>query len=435
MTKVKITYIILYYKLTVRSRRIFVVIAVMNEYIYIISEYNPPHGGHRHMIEELRRLYPDAVVTAVMSGSFAERGSPAIVNRFTRARAALSIGADLVVSLPFPWCMGSAEFFARAGVHIADSLASAHPDAHHILAFGSECGDTEVVALAGQRLADEDFRHELYRKGAEYHTARGMYRFYAERFGTDAAAILSTPNDTLGVEYVRAVTELNALLTPLAVKRIGARHDSADEDIYPSASAVRERIYSRDPNALELLPESVRAIIASDLHKYGIAHEDNYGDAILSSLRRMTTDNIGIFAECCGGVGERLIAASHQASSYAEMLSLAATKQYTNARLRRAAIYAYLGVRRDNIAELPKYTQLLAANKRGTDALHGMVRRARIEILTKSADYGKMSADAARQYELDRNADALYTLAFSPHLPSNIFMRQSPFIITEHTER
>lgn len=401
----------------------------MKTYIYIISEYNPPHGGHKYMIEHLRSRFPDAIVTAIMSGNFVERGSPAIVNKYSRAHAAVRIGADLVLSLPFPFCMGSAEFFARAGVAVADALSAAHPEDRHILAFGSESGDEDKIILTGKRIAEESFRCELYRRGAEYHTARGITMLYKELYGEDAAKPLETPNDTLGIEYVRAITEMDSSLTPVTVKRIGADHDSDDVTVFPSASAVRQRIYSCAADGLSVLPDEVGAIIAKDLDKYGPANENNYGDAILSSLRMLTPDKIGDCAECGGGVGERLIAAANKAASYGDMLALAATKQYTNARLRRASVYAYLGVRRHDISALPKYTQLLAANRRGTDALHGMVRRASIPILTKRADYDKMPPYAARQYELDADADKLYTLAFSPHLPADAFMRISPTII------
>ncbi len=405
----------------------------MKTYIYIISEYNPPHGGHKYMIEHLRSRFPDAIVTAIMSGNFVERGSPAIVNKYCRAHAALNIGADLVLSLPFPFCMGSAEFFARAGVTIANALSEAHPDDRHILAFGSESGDTDAIILTGQRIAECSFRDELYRRGAEYHTARGITMLYTELYGKDASLPLQSPNDTLGIEYVRAITESGSSLIPVTVRRVGADHDSNDSDggaVYPSASTVRQRIYSCGKDGLSLLPDDVGDIIGKDLDKYGPANENNYGDAILSMLRMLTSDKIGEYAECGGGVGERLIASANRATSYSDMLALAATKQYTNARLRRASVYAYLGVIRRDISAMPKYTQLLAANRRGTEALHGMVRKAGIPILTKRADYDKMPPDAARQYELDAKADKLYTLAYSPHLPTDAFMRISPIIIT-----
>ncbi len=401
----------------------------MKNYIYIISEYNPPHKGHAYMIDEIRKNYADATVIAIMSGNFVERGSPAIINRFARALGTLSIGADLVLSLPFPRSMSSAEYFARGGVHIAASLAKAFPDGCHTLAFGSECGDTELIKTVGRRLADPDFRRELYGLDAEHHNARGISAFYSERFPDGSGALLSRPNDTLAVEYVRAIAELDAPLSVYAVKRIGSGHDSDEDEEYLSASAVRERIYTGG-SASDALPSAVSAIVSAEIEKYGAACEENYGDAILSALRRYSPEDISAIAECGGGVGGRLISAAKKASSYSELLSLAKTKQYTNARLRRAAVFAYLGVRRDALAALPRYTQLLAANSRGTAALRGFVRYSDIEVLTKAANHDKLSSEASCQYLLEASADDLYTLAFMPHLPSDAFLRSSPHIIT-----
>ncbi len=401
----------------------------MKNYIYIISEYNPPHKGHAYMIDEIRKKYADATVIAIMSGNFVERGSPALINRFSRGICALAIGADLVLSLPFPRSMSSAEYFAMGGVYIAASLAKAFPDDRHILAFGSECGDSELISTVGHRLAEPDFRRELYGLGAEHHTARGIASFYANRFHDGTESLLSCPNDTLGIEYVRAITELDAPLSIHVIKRIGSEHDGDEDEEYLSASAVRDRIYSGTFTA-DALPSPVSAIVSEETKKYGAAHENNYGDAILSALRRYSSADISAMAECGGGVGERLIAAARKASSYAEMLSLAKTKQYTNARLRRASVFAYLGVRREDLQKLPQYTQLLAANSRGTAALRGFIRYSDVEVLTKAANHDKLSLEASRQYMLEASADDLYTLAFQPHLPTDSFLKSSPHIIT-----
>ncbi len=403
----------------------------MSKYIYIISEYNPPHKGHEYMISELKRIYGDPTVISVMSGNFAERGSASVVNKYVRAKAALMIGADLVLSLPFPWCSASAEFFARAGVKLADSLARSLPEAEHILAFGSECGDIDRIRLTGARLASVEFREKLDTLPSSERTARSTLSVYSEMYPDGTSELLTSPNNILAVEYVRAIHELGSVLTPVTVKRVGAGHDTDEMSLYPSASYVRECIYrGKDINGL--VSDEVYGILNEELSVRGFAHEKNYGDALLGFLRSASADSIDGYAECAGGVGRRLITCANDASSMDEALTLASTKQYTNARLRRAAIYAYLGITPNDLKALPEYTSVLSANEKGTSALRAFRKCSEFAVLTKSADaYIKLSPSALRQFETDSRSDALYTLAFDPHLPKNAFSRLSPTVLTQ----
>ncbi|MDR0904763.1 MAG: nucleotidyltransferase family protein, partial [Oscillospiraceae bacterium] len=68
--------------------------------IAVICELNPPHSGHEKLVEEVRKTYSDCAVIAVMSGTFVQRGEPAIYPKHVRAAAALDIGFDLVIELP-----------------------------------------------------------------------------------------------------------------------------------------------------------------------------------------------------------------------------------------------------------------------------------------------------------------------------------------------
>lgn len=367
-----------------------------------------------------------------MSGNFVQRGSPAAVNRFSRAKAALRIGADLVLSLPFPYCAASAEYFAGAGVYIADSLSAAFPNDSHFLAFGSECGDIAPLTLCAKRMADDDFRRSLYSGSHEYHTAKGIQQFYFETFGDDTAKLLSSPNNTLAIEYLRAIRILSSDLTPITIKRFGSEHDGQELKILPSASMVREKLYENNiSDALGLLPENIREIISESISKFGVSHENNYGDTVLGAIRMMKKEEASAFAECSGGVAEKLIASAQKASSYSEMISLSSCRQYTNARLRRAALFAYLGITKKDISSPPTFTQLLAANKRGTDALRGFSKNSRIEILTKAANHTKMTPEASKMYALEARSELLYTLSYMPHLPSDVFLKISPYILKD----
>lgn len=102
----------------------------------IISEYNPFHRGHAWQLGELRRrLGADTAVVCAMSGNFVQRGDFAILRAHARAEAAVRGGADLVLELPLPWAIASAEGFAAGGVGV---LAATGADVYIVYRRGME---------------------------------------------------------------------------------------------------------------------------------------------------------------------------------------------------------------------------------------------------------------------------------------------------------
>src|SRR5699024_2023149 len=73
--------------------------------IGIIAEYNPFHNGHLYQIEKVKEIYPESIIIVAMSGNFLQRGEPAIVDKWVRARQALLNGVDVVVEIPIAGCV------------------------------------------------------------------------------------------------------------------------------------------------------------------------------------------------------------------------------------------------------------------------------------------------------------------------------------------
>ncbi len=397
--------------------------------VFIIAEFDPFHKGHAYLLGQVRERFPQCAVAAIMSGNFTERGEPASIERFTRARAAVMSGVNLVISLPFPWCASSSEYFARAGVAVAKGIAAAYPNEEHILAFGSECGDVNKIRKVSGRVGSGEFASEAVRLGHSYHGARGIEALYRELYGDDGAELLSSPNDTLAVEYIKAISALSAHITPYAVKREGAEHNGeAPRGDFASASYIRGLFLSgRTDEAIRFMPQKSAEATLEFIRRYGAASPERTGDAMMLSLRTADGKNAEKIAECAGGVGRRVIDAARASGTYRDMAARAATKQYTNARLRRAALFAALGVESFH-GTLPTYTETLAADGLGRSVLHDSARRGGIEILTKGADFGKMTPASAGSYLCEAQAERLYTLAFSPALPSDEFLKISPFM-------
>ncbi len=189
----------------------------------IVAEYNPFHTGHAYQIACTRaQLGEDCAVAAVMSGHWVQGGRPAIADKWTRTKLALLGGADLVLELPTVWAVSSAETFARGAVEL---LAAAQ--VVDVLSFGSECGDADKLRRAAICLNSPEYEAGLRRLvdgGTPFAAAR--QRAVEGLLGPELAELLSTPNNNLGVEYIRALDRLNRDIRPMTIRREGAPHDS-----------------------------------------------------------------------------------------------------------------------------------------------------------------------------------------------------------------
>ena len=248
----------------------------------IICEFNPLHSGHAYLMAQLRQQGAEAIVCA-MSGNFVQRGELALVNKLSRAEMAVDCGADLVLELPTPWAMATAERFARGGVQLL-AMAGCRR-----IGFGSECGDAARLQAVAEILlspaVQEDIRGELA-AGITYAAAR--QRAVQSRLG-DAAAVLRQPNDTLAVEYLKACRWLGIGMTPMAVRRVGAAHDGGAAEGYAAASHIRQLLrQGGEGEALSYLPEAAAAVLARELAAGRIADGKNVERAVLARLGRMT---------------------------------------------------------------------------------------------------------------------------------------------------
>ena len=231
----------------------------MGNVIGIVAEYNPFHNGHARLIEQTRaQLGAVCPVVCVMSGDFVQRGSPAVYSKFARAEAAVRCGADLVLELPLPWSLSSAEGFARGAVGLLGSLGVV---TH--LSFGSECGELDPLQRVAEALLDpllgEDLRAEL-RSGIPFAAAR--QQAVARRVGA-LAELLQAPNNILAVEYLKAIYDQRLELHPLTVLRTGAQHDRFAEGNIRSASELRMRSGAGE-DVSAFLPRAAAEIFARE---------------------------------------------------------------------------------------------------------------------------------------------------------------------------
>lgn len=384
-----------------------------------ISEFNPFHNGHHYFVSEVRRAFgDDTCLIALMSGNYTQRGGVAIADKFARAAAAVCGGVDLVLELPFPFSTASAEFFATAGVRLAAALGVVDT-----LAFGSECGDLPLLQRVADRITATEFTEAVRTLSAKEPTlghARVTECAYRALYGDDGAALLATPNDILALQYLAANASLEAPLAAFAVKRVGSYHSkNLNEGV--SATAVRAALTADPATAAAAIPPDSLAPLLKEIEANRAPADISRLAPIFLSFFRLVTPAPQDELLC------RLHKAAIRATDLEDLMSLAATKRYTHAHLRRALWHRLLGVTSAELRMPPAYTQVLAMNERGRQALRRAARASKIPLLTKPADARAMTGAAATQAALAQRADLLYPLAMPVPTAGNVGILAAPY--------
>lgn len=381
----------------------------------IICEVNPLHGGHQYLLDEARRRGAERIV-CVMSGNSVQRGELAVADGYTRAEALVACGADLVLELPYPWCSASAEFFARGGISVLRGLVDR-------VIFGSECGDIACLQGAADLAATPEFRRAYKERLASGKQAAASYYELLRRGG---AGELSS-NDLLGIEYIRAAKTLTVPLGFETVRRQGEAYDSENvEAAYPSALAIRQRWKEGDFSRMEeYLPTASAEVFHRAQSEGRLTDGRELDRAILLFFRLCEPESLTHIAGAEGGLVYRLREAARESVTVAEMMERVRTKRYTDASLRRLALYCMTGVTREDLQALPAYTTLLAASERGRELLAQKRRQeGGIPIVTKPSD----APTEARQFVLSEKLNAIFTLASPQKQSAGSMMKKAPFL-------
>lgn len=381
----------------------------------VICEYNPFHYGHKFQLEQTRALGATHIVS-VMSGDFTQRGDAAVCDKFVRAETALENGADLVLELPVRYSLCAAEGFARGAVGIISALGCVD-----MLSFGSESGDVAALreaAGAVEYAVHSDFFQLLMTNGKSYPAAlaEAVNKFYTP----DVYETISSPNNTLAVEYIKALDDIGSAIEPVTVQREGAQHDSAETaGNFASASAIRKLILSgEDYSAFAPDIDSP----AADLRRLE--------PAILAKLRMMKPEDFEQVYDAAQGLGERLYKAVRRAGSLEELYFLTKTKRYTLARIRRAVLCAFLGVEKKMLREKDAYIRILGMNSRGREILSAAKSAGcTLPLDTSLKALMDTSREAHRQGAFQSRCRDIWALALEKPLPCGSDFTAKPSII------
>lgn len=374
----------------------------------IVGEYNPFHSGHEYHLAKTREaLGGDCAVVCVMSGDFVQRGEAAAYSKYARAEAACRCGVDLVLELPLPWALSSAEGFARGAVGLLDSIGQL---SH--LSFGSECGDIDLITDTAMALIDPAMNAAVKAElggGISYAAAR--QEALRKRDGR-LAAILDTPNNILAVEYVKAIYQEGARLEPMTVKRYGAGHDAEGTGGPKSAAEIRHRLAGGE-NMETLLPAAAAEVYQREENcGRGFMSPDALEVAILSRLRLLDIETFSRLPDAGGGVGAALYNAVREEETLDAVAARAKSRGVAMARIRRMTLCAALGVTKGMADGIPPYARVLAADDRGREVLRLAASTSDISLITKPADAHRLDARGESIFTLGADAHDLYVLGY-----------------------
>lgn len=375
----------------------------------IIAEYNPFHLGHAHHIEETRRILgADCTIVCVMSGDFVQRGEPAVFSKYARAEAAVRCGADLVVELPLPWCMSTAERFANGAVSLLGGLGVVD----HI-SFGSESGDAAKLLEISACLDSAQYSAQLRRyldEGLPFAVCR--QKAVEDLLGAQYGTVLSSPNDNLAVEYLRAVRAGGYAMEPLAVRRIGAGHDAMTGGGVRSGSQLRQMFANREDTA-PYLPQAAYQVFQAEIEQgRGPVTLSSLEPLILSRLRMLEERDFSVLPDAGEGLEHKLCSACGEQPSLTAIYDSVKSKRYSHARIRRMTMSAALGVRKEHLFERPPYARILAFNDNGAEILHMAKARSSLPILSKPTAVKLLNTSANEVFALTAKAHDLYVLAY-----------------------
>ena len=378
----------------------------------IIAEYNPFHKGHLCLIEEVKKAGATHIA-AVMSGNFIQRGGPAMISKFVRAQAAVASGADLVLELPLPFAMSTAQTFARAGIFLLGALGCVER-----LAFGSESGDIAALEQAARILGTPECSAKIkehLKKGIPYAAAR--QEAFALLAGEPAASLLSGPNNTLGIEYLAALHDFKIPMKAFSMKRHGTGHDSmVAREGTASGSLLRKLLLEKGINSLlPYVPEKAFQWYREGAGKNLPCMEKRLELAVLSSLRQMERDAFARLPDISEGLDARIYNSVRQAASLEGLLASVKTKRYPMSRIRRILWSAFLGIPAGLSKKTPPYLRILAMNCRGREILaHASPS---LPLSSSLRDLERLGGDCAVFSRLEARAGDLYALGLPEPLP------------------
>lgn len=401
----------------------------MNKVLGIIAEYNPFHNGHLYHINESKKAVNADYVVAIISGNFVQRGDTSLVDKWSKAEMAIKNGADLVIELPLLYSISSAENFAEGGIKMLNSF-----NIVDYISFGSELCDVNTLNEFADVLFHEPkefvsvLNHELS-KGFSYPKAREnallMYLNDIRKY----ANILSSPNNILAIEYLKALKKYKSSIVPVSINRNKVDYNSTEiVDGFASATAIRKIAMTNDVWSLrQAMPKSSFDIMYDCLRSgKTVSSLAKFEKEIIYNLRKMSISEIANLPDVTEGLEYSIKNAANSCNTIDELISIVKSKRYTVTRLKRILVYCLLGITKKDMQDSRKvtpYVRVLGFNDKGKELLSGISHaNPKLDIVTSVKKYMETSNNKILKNMLTKDifATDIYTLGYDYDSSSNL---------------
>lgn len=347
----------------------------------IICEFNPFHLGHSYLINETRNSTNSKYCIALMSGDYVQRGEPAIFDKYTRTKMALMNGIDLVLELPTLYATASAEGFAKGAVSILNEL-----NCIDYLSFGSENGNIkdlmDMAYILNNPSPEDDFEiRELLKDGISYPKARDIV------FGkyNEVKDIISSPNNILAVEYIRALLYLNSPIVPFTIMRKSMGYNTAiiDNDAtFCSALSIRNSIMSDDKTYTKYVPQDTL-----DLYSQKTVSVNDFSDVLFYSLFNKTPEELIKYTDINDELANKIVKNMKSYATADSFIDLLKSKNLTRSRISRALLHIILGITDNPVTTKPQYVRILGFRKDAVSLLSSIKEKTNLPIISKLKDF------------------------------------------------
>lgn len=364
----------------------------------LVVEYNPFHNGHKYHLEKSKEITNATHTVAIMSGSFLQRGEPALFDKYTRAEMAVKNGVDLVIELPTLYACQSAEIFSHGAVATLNSLNCVNS-----LCFGSEEGNIDILQTISEILVKEpsDFKTTLKNfldEGIVFPVARNkaLYEYIKnnhllELSEDELQQVLNSSNNILGIEYIKSLIKLNSSIKPYTITRIASKYNSTDiESNICSATAIRNSL--KDNTDLKLIENVVPLHTFNEInHKintnFNPVFDYMFYDLLSSTIIR-DVDNLTKYFEVNEGIENKIYSNVFTSKNLEELINSTKSKRYTMTKIKRTLNNILLGINRDDVIKVKDldrvpYIRILAFNNKGREIIKKIKTSSDIEIITK----------------------------------------------------
>ncbi len=401
----------------------------MNKVLGIIAEYNPFHNGHLYHLTESKKAVNAGYTVAIMSGNFVQRGDTSLTNKWIKTKMALQNGVDLVIELPTIYSVSSAENFASGSVKILNSLKIVD-----YLSFGTELCDVNLLNEFAEVLYTEPkeyvsiLNHELG-KGFSFPKAREnallMYLNDIRRY----ANILSSPNNILAIEYLKALKQENSSIIPFSIKRNKVDYNSTEiVDGFASATAIRKIALTNDVWSLRKAMPMPSFDLMYDQLRAGktVPNLSRFEHEIIYNLRKMTLEEIADLPDVSEGLENLIKNAANSCNTIQELVSIIKSKRYTETRIRRILVYCLLNITKKDMLNSKKinpYVRVLGFNVRGKELISAIAHsNPKLDIITSPRRYLDESNNKVLKAMLEKDifATDIYTLGYDFDSFSNL---------------